>query len=99
ADERVFLSRRRAYFYKYVPRQFAELSIKGATHEDAQYPSRRALDMFGFDPFTDEELQQKFSAAIAVAAYSLSTQGDLSYAWKAYADEFKSGAFLNAKKK
>jgi len=99
ADQEVFQSRRRGYFFKYIPKRMAEISIRGATHDDAQYPSRRSLQYFGFDPFTSVDKQEKFKAAITTTAFSLGANGNLHYAWKSFGADIKQGSFFNAKKK
>jgi len=99
ADQEVFQSRRRGYFFKHIPKRMAEVSIRGATHDDAQYPSRRALQYFGFDPFTSQDKQEKFKAAITATAFSLGANGNLNYAWKSFSADIKQGTFFNAKKK
>jgi len=99
ADEKVFASRKRDLFFKNIRGQVAELSIKGATHEDAQYPSEFSLKFFGFDPFTSEDLQQQFVNAIALSAFSLSATGKLDYAWAAYEAEIKSCRLLKPRRK
>src|SRR5205814_5552545 len=75
ADDDVAPTRNRDYFYEFVRSGVAELSIRGATHEDAQYPSETALQNFGLDPDTTEELQVTFAAALTSAALSLSATG------------------------
>ena len=91
ADEQVFEARNRDYFYRYVPRGVAELSIRGAGHEDEQYPFRFALG-------TDEQ-QLAFLSTLTAAAVSLATTGDFDYAWTSFGDGIRSGKFFDAKKK
>ena len=91
ADENVSETRNRSYFYRYVRSGIAEVSIKDATHEDAQYPSDFAQ--------TTEELQITFVSALTAAALSLASTGKLDYAWDSFGDAFRNGKLLNAKKK
>ena len=91
ADEQISSARNRGYFYRYIRSGIAEVSIKGATHEDAQFPSHLAL--------TTEELQITFVSALTSAALSLSSTGNFEYAWSSFGDVLKSGRFVNAKKK
>ena len=91
ADEHVSSARNRDYFYRFIRSGIAEVSIKDATHEDAQYPSEFAL--------TTEELQITFVSALTSAAFSLSSTGKFDYAWASFGDVFKDGKFFNAKKK
>lgn len=99
ADENVSAVRHRNYFFHYIRSGIAEISIKDASHEDAQYPSEFALQNFGFDPETTEALQITFASAITSVAFSLSTTRTFDYAWKSFGDVFENGKFYNAKKK
>ncbi len=91
ADEQVSSARNRGYFYRYIRSGIAEVSIRGATHEDAQFPSHLAL--------SPKELQITFVSALTSAALSLSSTGKFDYAWSSFGDDLKSGRFVNAKKK
>ncbi len=99
ADEKVFTSRKRPLFYKNIPGKMAEFSLKDASHEDAQYPSVRALKYFGIDPFTSTKIQERFMHSIVLSAFSLAATGELDYAWNALASEVSAGHFLNARRK
>ena len=96
ADEHVSSARNRDYFYRFIRSGIAEVSIKDATHEDAQYPSEFALQLRSD---TTEELQVTFVSALTSAAFSLSATGKFDYAWTSFGDVFKNGKFFNAKKK
>ena len=98
-DDEVYSTRNRQYFFDYIPRHVAELSIKDAVHEDAQYPSDYALKNGGVDPNTTEELQVTFVAALTAAAMSLAATGDFDYAWTSFGPAFDNGKFFNPKKK
>jgi pimeloyl-ACP methyl ester carboxylesterase len=98
-DDEVYSTRNRHYFFEYIPRHVAELSIKDAVHEDAQYPSDYALKNGGADPNTTEELQVTFLAALTAAAMSLAATGDFDYAWTSFGPIFDNGKFFNPKKK
>ena len=91
ADERVYPARNRDYFYQYIRSGVAEISIKDATHEDAQFPSR-------FSTGTDE-LQMTFVSALTSAAFSLASTGRFDYAWDSFGNVLKNGKFINAKRK
>ena len=99
ADEHVSSTLNRGYFYRFIRSGIAEVSIKDAAHEDAQYPSERALQAFGIDPYTTEELQVTFVSALTAAAFSLSATGKFDYAWTSFGDAFANGKLFNAKKK
>jgi len=91
ADERLSPVRNRDYFYRYVRNGVAEVSIKGAIHEDAQFP----VDS---DDVT-EELQIAFTTAMTSAAFSLSSTGKFDYAWAGFGAALKSSKFFNPKRK
>jgi pimeloyl-ACP methyl ester carboxylesterase len=99
ADDELSYARNRDYFYDYVRGRIAEVSIKDATHEDAQYPSEYALRNLGFDPYTTEEAQKSFVSALTSAAISLSTSGTFDYAWTTFAPAFTDGRFFNQRRK
>lgn len=99
ADEALSPVRYRDYFYHYIPGNVAEISIRDATHEDAQYPSETSLQNAGVDPDTTEELQVTFVSAITSAAFSLSATRRLDYAWASFRGMIDSGKMLNPKKK
>lgn len=91
ADERVSSARNRDYFYRFIRSGIAEVSIKDAVHEDAQYPSDVGL--------ATEELQVTFVSALTSAALSLSATGKFDYAWTSFGEAIENGKFFNAKKK
>jgi pimeloyl-ACP methyl ester carboxylesterase len=91
ADEHVSDTRNRDYFYRYVRSGVAEVSIRGASHEDAQYPSPFAQ--------TTEEAQLGFASALTAAALSLSATGKFDYAWSSFSGAFENGKIFNAKSK
>jgi pimeloyl-ACP methyl ester carboxylesterase len=91
ADEQVSETRNRDYFYRYVRSGVAEVSIRGASHEDAQYPSQFAQ--------TTEESQLSFVSALTAAALSLSATGKFDYAWSSFSGAFENGKIFNAKTK
>jgi pimeloyl-ACP methyl ester carboxylesterase len=97
ADEEVFSAIRRDDFYRLIPEGVGEVSIRNATHADAQYPSRTATHMFGVQ--TSEELQVTFVSALTAAAVALSAERRFDYAWSAFAEDIASGALINPRKK
>lgn len=99
ADEHLGTTRNREYFYRYVRSGIGEVSIKDATHDDGQWPSEYALQHYGSDPYTTEEAQLAFAAALAASAMSLATTGGFEIAWTSFDPELKSGRFFNAKRK
>ena len=99
ADEEATNTRNRDYFHRYIPSAFSELSIRGAAHEDGQYPSEASLHAPGLDSYTTEEMQITFVNALTAAAFSLWATGGFDYAWESYRGAFDSGKFFNAIKK
>jgi dienelactone hydrolase len=99
ADEETSPTRNRDYFYRYIPGGVAEFSIRGAIHEDAQFPVEQSLQTYDRDPPATEESQITFVSALTAAAFSIAATGKLDYAWTSFSDDFKNGKFFNAKKK
>lgn len=99
ADDDDVGPRNRSYFYEYIRGGVAEVSIRDAVHDDAQYPSEFALRHGGVDPNTTEALQVTFVSALAAAAVSLSATGTFDYAWASFQRALQNGTFFNAKKK
>jgi acetyl esterase/lipase len=99
ADDEDIAPRNRDYFFEYIRSGVAEVSIRDAVHEDAQYPSEFALQNSGVDPHTTEELQITFVSALTAAAISISATGALEYAWTSFRRVLQAGKFFNAKQK
>lgn len=91
ADEQVTTTRNREYFYHFIPAGVAELSIKDATHEDAQFPAEAVGDV--------DEPQLAFVSALTSAAFSLSFTGKSDYAWESFSGPLRSGKFKNPSRK
>jgi pimeloyl-ACP methyl ester carboxylesterase len=90
ADQRVSQANHRDYYYRNI-RVVAEVSVKGASHEDAQSSAAAGL--------TKEELQTTFTSAITSAAFSLSSTGKLDYAWASFEGALKGGRLFMPRKK
>jgi pimeloyl-ACP methyl ester carboxylesterase len=99
ADEAVSTTRNRDYFYRYIRSGITEVSIKGASHEDGQFPAERPLQFFSSDSSTTEELQITFVSALTAAAFSLAATGKPDYAWASFGDALQNRKLINAKKK
>lgn len=99
ADDEVYSTRDREHFFDFMRGAVAEVSIRGAGHEEAQYPSDAALQNGGVDPDVNEELQITFVAALTAAAMSFAATGGVDYAWEGFAQAISEGKFFNAKKK
>jgi pimeloyl-ACP methyl ester carboxylesterase len=99
ADEENSPTRNRGYFFQYIPSGIAEFSIRGANHEDAQFPVDPSLQAYESDPAAAEESQIAFVSALTAAAFSLAATGKLDYAWASFGDAFKNGKFFNVMRK
>jgi pimeloyl-ACP methyl ester carboxylesterase len=100
ADEEIWPTRNREYFFRFIPAAVGELSIRDSVHEDAQYPApelplRAAAD----GPIATEQAQITFASALTAAAFSLAATGTFDYAWGSFADAFRDDKFFNARKK
>jgi pimeloyl-ACP methyl ester carboxylesterase len=91
ADEYASATRNRDYFYQFIPGGVAEVSIKDATHEDAQFPAEVVGDT--------EEPQIAFVSALTSAAFSLSFTGRSDYAWESFSGALRSGKLKNPLRK
>ena len=99
ADEKIFRARRQAEFERNIGGDFISISIKGATHDDAQFPSMYSHAAFGYDPFTSLEKQQVFAAALTAGAFSLGATGRLHFAAEAMVPLVEEGELLYVKKR
>ena len=99
ADKGVSPVRDRDYFYIYIRSGIAEVSIRDATHEDAQFPLEPASQEPGTESSATEELQITFVSALTSAAFSLGHTGNFDYAWTSFGDAIKDGKFFDAMKK
>jgi dienelactone hydrolase len=99
ADDEIATPRNRDYFYELIRGDVAEVSIRDAVHEDAQFPSEVAVRNAGVDADTTEALQVTFVSALTAAAISLSATGTLDYAWASYQRALQEGKLFNAKRK
>lgn len=99
ADERLSPVRDRRDFYEYIRSGIAEVSIRDASHEDAQFPLEPAPQEPGTESTATEELQITFVSALTSAAFSLAHTGSFDYAWRSFGDAIESGKFFDALKK
>lgn len=91
ADEQITRTNNRDYFFLFTPGGVAEVSVKDATHEDAQFPSGAST--------TTESLQITFAGALAAAALSVHMTGGFDYAWASFEPDVRQGRLLRPKKK
>ena len=91
ADENRSVARNRGIFYRDIRSNVAEVSLRNAAHEDAQYPADDAL--------TSEEAQITFASALTASAFSLAATGSLDYAWTSFAPAIRNDRLFNAHRK
>jgi pimeloyl-ACP methyl ester carboxylesterase len=91
ADPRINYTIDRDYFFRYIRGDVAEVSVKGATHKDAQTSADAGL--------TSPSLQVTFVSAVISAAFSLAASGKLDYAWASFQGALKNGKLFIARKK
>lgn len=91
ADEKVSAAKDREYFFRDVRSGVYEVSVKGATHEDAQFPAE--------DSHTTEALQITFASAVTAAALSLTQTGKFDEAWASFKAEVAAGKLIGEKHK
>ncbi len=81
ADRKIFRSRFRENFFKLIRRNVSEMSLMGAGHYDAEYPSRNQLRSFGVDFTVSQKQQERFTAALISGLVSLNATGGYQLAW------------------
>jgi len=96
ADAEISNARGHGDFYRYIRSNVGEISIYGATHEDAEFPLEQSPIHFGSDSEATEEHQITFVSALTGAALSLAATGGFDYAW---ASLIKNGKFIDPRKK
>jgi len=99
ADERVSPVRDRRYFFFYIRSNVAEISIRDAHHEDAEFRIKVTPFDLAEDSAATEEMQITFVSALTAAAFSLGQTGNFDYAWRSYAGALASGKFFGPVKK
>jgi pimeloyl-ACP methyl ester carboxylesterase len=79
ADKRVYTSRGRDSFWKFIFGEILEVSVRDATHDDAQGPSVFSRSTLGVDPFTSRKKQDIFRSMLTVSVIGLSTSGTIDF--------------------
>jgi pimeloyl-ACP methyl ester carboxylesterase len=90
ADETVFPARGRDSFLHNLRGRAGEVSIRGAGHEDAQFS-------LSDDGTRDEQLA--FLSLLTAAAISISSTGQLDFAWQSYEHAVTAGRLFDTRKK
>lgn len=91
ADRKVFRARKRALFYTKYRGPALEVSLKGTTHNEAQYPSMLEATLFGIDPTVEEWAQERFTASILVALLSMEREQPIDWAQFIFEQDAKKG--------
>ena len=99
ADEQVSRVRDRGLFYETIRSGVAEVSIRDAHHEDAEFPMELPAQGPGSESSATEELQITFVSALTSAAFSLGFTGELDYAWTSFGDAIQNGKLFDALRK
>ncbi|MFK7825028.1 MAG: dienelactone hydrolase family protein [Oligoflexales bacterium] len=98
ADKSVFKSKKRSQFFHLIGGPIAEVSLIGATHTDAQYPSIHKVH-WGFDLVGNELIQKRFLGAVLASLFSLSSSDRLEFVWHLFRKEIKRGHMKKARVK
>lgn len=96
ADPKVFQSRKRWQFFRYLGGSVAEVTVKGATHNDAQLPSIHKVN-WGFDFTTHENIQRRFLALITASVFSLTIGRNFSFLQKSFGRWVENGFLTQSK--
>lgn len=79
ADPKIYRSKKRHLFREKYGGSFFEFSVKGATHNDAQFPSMFALSHYGLDPAVSIRHQKLISYLLTASIFSLVADRDHQY--------------------
>ena len=99
ADDDIWPTRNRGYFYRFIQAKVGEISIRDTHHEDAQYPNQFTLRGFQDEPDDTEEAQIAFVSALTASAFGLAATGGIDYAWSSFEKAIAKGTFFNARRK
>jgi dienelactone hydrolase len=99
ADEDIWPTRNRAQFYRFIPAEVGEISIRDTVHQDAQYPNEYTLRPFEDNPDDTEEAQIAFVSALTASAFGLAATGSIDYGWNSFDAALKNGIFFNGRRK
>jgi len=99
ADEDIRPTRNRGQFFRFIPADVGEISIRDTVHEDAEYPNEHTLRAFHETPEETEEAQITFVSALTASAFSLVAARGIDYAWNSFENGLKTGMFFNARRK
>ncbi|RPI42438.1 MAG: alpha/beta fold hydrolase [Betaproteobacteria bacterium] len=96
SDPKVNVMRQRGDFYRYISSDVAQISIRGAHHDDAMFPLESGL----FETSNANEAHQiTFVAALTATVFGLASTGKLDYAWGSFGEALKRGKMVDARRK
>jgi hypothetical protein len=78
---------------------FREISVRGATHNDAQYPGDNTLIWGPFNLSTSEERQEAFLQALVGSALSLAATGNTDWVWRGLVAQENRKLYFGAREK
>lgn len=90
ADENVAHASLRDHYFQHLGGRVVEVSVAGATHEDAQSVEEEE---------TTPSLQTTFNSMITAAAFSFVDNGRLDYAWRSIQSRIAAGELFGARRK
>jgi pimeloyl-ACP methyl ester carboxylesterase len=99
ADEAVTATTDRNDFFRFIRGSFTEVSVRGANHEDGQFPAEIPMQFFRSGAAATEELQITFVSALTSAALSLAFTGKFDFAWASFSRAMNDGTIINARRK
>jgi hypothetical protein len=99
ADKELSPVRERDDFYIYIRSGIAEISIRDAHHEDAEFPLDPAPQAPGTESAATEEMQITFVSALTASALSLAHTGNFDFAWTSFGEAIATGRFFGALRK
>ena len=94
ADESVTRVRGRDMFYEYIRSGIAEVSVRDADHDDAEFPMQP-----GSGSERNEELQITFVSVLTSAAFSLGVTGGIDYVWNSLDGAIRDGKLYDRLRK
>ena len=88
ADRRVYTAKGRSEFFPSWGGPFAEISILGADHDDAQFPTMIEL-WIGIDPFVHRGKQQLFLEFLSLSVFSIAANQGVEHFHKHVTEDVK----------
>jgi len=98
ADRDIGQTRNQPFFYRYIASGVAEVSIRDASHEDAQFPTGGQLPPSG-GALASDAAQITFASLLTATAFSLAANGRLDYVWASLEGGLGSGLLYDARRK